>query len=129
MPADMTKGIKRPKMGKNQTQFTRIPTTWRRTDVLVASLLTNILALSLPFVILQVYDRIIPNQAIDTFIWLMVGMVTVAIFDAVIKTFRSAILSWEGARYDHLKSMQAVEHILHSDTTEFEKTPARILRR
>jgi len=99
------------------------PKAWRRPDVLAASLLTNILALGLPFVILQVYDRIIPNQATDTFLFLLFGIVAIVIFDGLIKTFRSAILSWEGAKYDHIKSMQAVEHILHTDATSFESKP------
>jgi len=100
------------------------PKAWRRLDVLAASLLTNILALGLPFVILQVYDRIIPNQATKTFLFLLLGIVGVVIFDGLIKTFRSAILSWEGAKYDHKKSMQAVEHILHTDATSFESKPS-----
>ncbi len=110
------------KHGKNKSKF-RTPTAWRRLDVLSASFLTNILALGLPFVILQVYDRIIPNQATETFFFLMLAMVCVAVFDAFIKIFRSIILSWEGAKYDHQKSMQAVEHILHTDSTHFENKP------
>jgi len=109
-------------MSSNQLKF-KAPTTWRRFDVITVSFLTNILALALPFLILQVYDRIIPNQATDTFMLLMVGMLVVIFFDTLIKVLRSVILSWEGAKYDHKQSMRAVDHILHTDTTHFEKHP------
>lgn len=99
------------------------PTAWRRLDVITASLLINVLALGLPFVILQVYDRIIPNQALDTFTFLIIGLVGVILLDTLVKIARSSILSWEGAKYDHKQSMKAVDHILHADTSSFESKP------
>ena len=54
-----------------------------------ASLGINLLALMLPMVILQVYDRIIPNRATDTFAFLMAGMVVVILIDTALKVFRS----------------------------------------
>lgn len=99
------------------------PTAWRRLDVLTASFLINILALGLPFAILQVYDRIIPKQAIDTFIFIIIGLIGVILLDTLVKIARSSILSWEGAKYDHKQSMKAVEHILHADTSSYESKP------
>ncbi|HHJ12265.1 MAG TPA: ATP-binding cassette domain-containing protein [Chromatiales bacterium] len=101
----------------------RPPTAWRLPSVLTASLGINLLALMLPMVILQVYDRIIPNQATDTFAILMLGMVVVILIDTGLRILRSTILSWEGARFDHRKSLKAMNRILDAETLPFEEHP------
>jgi ATP-binding cassette subfamily C protein LapB len=101
-----------------------LPKAWRRTDVLVASLAINLLALALPIVILQFYDRVIPTQAVGTFMALMAGMCLVICLDVVIKMLRSVILSWESARFDHQASMDAMDKILQADATAFDAKPA-----
>ena len=97
------------------------PTAWRRPSVLLASLGINLLAFALPLVIPQVYDRIIPNHAVETFLFLMDGMVVVVLLDTLLRIFRFVILSWEGARFDHRESLNAMSRILDSDTLAFEK--------
>lgn len=101
-----------------------LPKAWRRTDVLVSSFAINMLALALPIVILQFYDRIIPYQAEGTFLALMAGMSLVVVLDLVIKTLRSVILSWESARFDHKASVDAMDQILKADTLSFDSRPA-----
>lgn len=101
-----------------------LPKTWCRPEVIISSLLINILALALPVVILQVYDRIIPNQATDTFLVLIVGMLIIIFFDFLLKTWRSIILSWESAKFDHSVSLDAIDQILHTRTQDFEDKPA-----
>jgi ATP-binding cassette, subfamily C, bacterial LapB len=99
----------------------KTPTTWRKPSVLLASLAINLFALALPMVILQVYDRIIPNQAKETFTLLLAGMAVVVVLDTILKIFRSLILSWEGARFDHRESLKAMSRILDSETLAFEE--------
>ena len=101
-----------------------LPNAWRRPDVLVSSFAINILALALPIVILQFYDRIIPNQSSGTFWALTAGMFVVVCLDLLIKTLRSTILSWEGARFDHKASVDAMDQILQADNLAFESRPA-----
>lgn len=101
-----------------------LPKTWRRPEIIISSLLINILALALPVVILQVYDRIIPNQAIDTYIVLIIGMLVVIFADCFLKIWRSMILSWESAKFDHQVSLDAMNKILHTRTQDFEAKPA-----
>ena len=111
-------------MRKNLTKgMLQTPATWREPSVLVASLMINILALGLPMVILQVYDRIIPNQAIESFSLLMIGLIVVIIIDGLLKIFRSMILSWEGARFDHRESLHAMNHILDAESTSYSSKP------
>jgi len=101
-----------------------LPKTWRRPEVILSSLLINILALALPVVILQVYDRIIPNQATDTFLVLIIAMLIVIFCDFLLKIWRSIILSWESAKFDHEVSLDAMDQILHTRTQDFEAKPA-----
>ncbi|NND66102.1 MAG: ATP-binding cassette domain-containing protein [Halioglobus sp.] len=101
-----------------------MPKSWRRADVLVASFAINLLALALPIVILQFYDRVIPSQSQGTFAALMTGMAVVVCLDVLIKTLRSIILSWESARFDHKASVAAMDRILQADTQAFDERPA-----
>ncbi|MES9857493.1 MAG: ABC transporter transmembrane domain-containing protein [Sedimenticola sp.] len=113
----------RPETERRADVF-RTPKSWSRPDVLIASLGINILALMLPMAVLQVYDRIIPNQAVDTFTILMLGMLGVAVLEALLRIFRSVILAWSGARFEHRESLKALNHILHADTLAFNKDPS-----
>jgi len=102
----------------------KTPGTWTKPSVLLSSFAINILALALPTVILQVYDRIIPNQATGTFIFLILGMLGVVILDTALRIFRSVILSWNGAKFDHRESLKAMNYILDADNQAFEAKPA-----
>jgi len=84
----------------------------------------NLLALALPIVILQFYDRVIPSRATDTFLVLLIGMLVVIVLDCFLKTLRSAVLSWDSAKFDHQTSMDGIDLILHSDSLSFAAKPA-----
>jgi ATP-binding cassette subfamily C protein LapB len=101
-----------------------LPKFWRRPDVLVSSFAINLLAMALPIVILQFYDRIRPSQSIGTFAALMTGMVVVVCLDVLLKTLRSVILSWESARFDHKASVDAMDCILQADSQTFDSKPS-----
>lgn len=100
------------------------PKIWRIPSVLFASLAINILALAMPIVILQVYDRIIPNQAVDTFLFLIIGMLFVLVLDTALRIFRTRLLSWEGAKFDHRESLKSLNIILDADSSAFESKPS-----
>lgn len=89
----------------------------------MSSLGINTLALAMPMVILQVYDRIIPSQAMESFVMLMTGLFAAILVDTLLKIGRSVLLSWEGARFDHSESMNAMNCILDSETIAFDSKP------
>ena len=91
-----------------------------RPDILVASLFLNVLSLALPMVLLQVYDRIIPNVALQTLTLLIFGLIIVLIIDVLLRTARAYLSGWIGAKYEHDMGCQAVEKILRADLQELE---------
>lgn len=89
----------------------------------VASLLINLLALALPIVLMQIYDRVIPNQNRATLVVLGIGLLGAVIAEVVIRNARSRLMSYAGARYEVDTTLRLCRHFLHADATEIEKTP------
>lgn len=89
--------------------------------VLLASLSINVLSLGLPVVILQVYDRILPSAATETLLFLIVGLSVVLMLDGVLRVARSFITGWTAARFEHLASCAAIDRLLSTDITSFER--------
>ncbi|MFK7795096.1 MAG: peptidase domain-containing ABC transporter [Gammaproteobacteria bacterium] len=96
------------------------PKHWRRVDVLLASVVLNITSLALPLVILQVYDRILPNKALDTFALMISALLFATVIELFLRIARSTILAWKGAQYEHATTMELLDHVLHADLVKFE---------
>lgn len=93
----------------------------RDADVLFASTLINLLSLALPITILQVYDRVIPNQSSASFTWLVIGLLTALVLDAIMRVARSHLMSRSAAKYEHNLGCEAVARILRADIREVDK--------
>lgn len=50
-------------------------------------------------------------------------MLVIIFFDFLLKIWRSTILSWESARFDHSVSLDAMDQILHIQSQDFEGKP------
>ena len=94
-----------------------------RAELLFASCAQNILSLALPITILQVYDRIIPNQAMSTLTVFIIALGVVLILDFLLSLGRFYITGWTGARIQHKLACRAVDHIFRSDLRAFEASP------
>ena len=55
----------------------------------MASIFINIFGFVSAFYIMTVYDRVIPNNAMDSLIALTIGVAIVLIFDFILKLLRS----------------------------------------
>ncbi len=106
---------------KDSRDSSLVLTPIMRPDILVSSLFINVLSLALPMVLLQVYDRIIPNVALQTLSLLIIGLVIVLIIDVFLRTARSYLSGWVGAKYEHEMSCNAVEKLLRADLQALEK--------
>ncbi|MCH9674768.1 MAG: ATP-binding cassette domain-containing protein [Gammaproteobacteria bacterium] len=101
----------------------RLPRSWLRYDILLASLGINLFALGIPIVTLQIYDRILPNKAHETLGFLIAALIGIAILDGFLRISRAVILAWKGAAYEHRQSLSILRHILSSDLVSFESRP------
>jgi ATP-binding cassette, subfamily C, bacterial LapB len=81
-------------------------------EVLVASLLINVFALASPLFIMNVYDRVVPNQAIETLWVLAIGVITVFAFDFVIKMLRGYFIDAAGKQADVVLSATIFSKIM-----------------
>ena len=69
-------------------------------QVAVAALFINLLGLALPLFVMNVYDRVIPYNAIPT-LWALAGGVALAlVFDFLLRMTRSVIIDRSGRRID-----------------------------
>lgn len=91
------------------------------TRVMLASLTINLLSLGLPIAILQVYDRILPNEATQTLMLLVGGLIGVLLLDALLRLARSYVTGWNAARFEHISSCRAVDRLLALSIGDFER--------
>jgi len=90
-----------------------IALSWRiYRDVLIASLLINVFALVGPLFTMNVYDRVVPNQAIDTLWVLASGVFLVYIFDFIIRMLRGYFVDIAGKKSDILISANIFERVM-----------------
>jgi len=81
-------------------------------EVLVASFLINLFALATPLFVMNVYDRVVPNEAFETLWVLAIGVGIVSVFDLVMKTLRGYFIDVAGKRSDVILSSTIFEKVM-----------------
>lgn len=104
---------KAPSFKENKNLKITFP--WHRLDIILSTIGLNLFAVVVPVLILQLYDRIIPNQATTTLTLLAIGVTIVVIFEAILRTARSYILGWAGQRFDYNASTGIFSHLMGSN--------------
>lgn len=87
-------------------------------DVIVASLLINLLALSTYFFAINVFDRVVPNNAIETLWVLAIGVTLAIFFDMGLKILRSYFTDLAGKKVDIALSAHLFERLLGTRLSE-----------
>ncbi len=95
-------------------------------SVIFSSFFINLLGLSLPLAILQVYDRILPNSSLETLSLLLIGLIVIFLLEGAMKIARAYVMAWAAAQNSYYAELEAVSRILKSDITEIEKNPPSI---
>ena len=81
-------------------------------EIIVASLLINLFALAVPMFVMNVYDRVVPNHAVETLWVLASGVSVVLLFDILMKSLRSHFIDNAGRYSDIMLSRQVFAHVL-----------------
>ena len=85
---------------------------WLYFQVIMAATLSNFLGVSTSIFIMVVYDRVVPNEAIESLIALSVGVMIALGFDFLIKSLRSNFIDRASKRADARMSRMIFDKIL-----------------
>jgi ATP-binding cassette subfamily C protein LapB len=81
-------------------------------DILAAAVLINLFALAMPLFTMNVYDRVVPNFAVETLWMLAAGMTLVLGIDYVLRLLRGHFIDLASVRIDLRLSKLIMEHVL-----------------
>jgi ATP-binding cassette subfamily C protein LapB len=88
-------------------------------SILAASVGINLLALALPLVLLQIFDRVIPFGSLDTLTVLSLGLLAALVLDLAFKLCRITLLGVAGEDYERALTRRVVAHVLGARTDDF----------
>jgi ATP-binding cassette subfamily C protein LapB len=81
--------------------------------VMLAALLINIFGLAGPLFIMNVYDRVIPNNAFETGWVLAIGAMTIFVFDFLMRTLRGYFIDLGGRKIDVIVGQRIYDHVMN----------------
>lgn len=81
-------------------------------DVLYASLLINLFVLASPLFTMNVYDRVVPNNAIETLWVFAIGVIIIYLLDTFLKFTRTFLLESAAKKSDIIMSSIIFEKVL-----------------
>ncbi|MCB1591875.1 MAG: type I secretion system permease/ATPase [Alphaproteobacteria bacterium] len=86
--------------------------------VILASVFINILALASPLFVMNVYDRVLPNNAIETGWVLGIGALTAFAFDFLFRTLRGYLIDFAGRKIDIRAARRIYDQLLNIRLSE-----------
>ncbi|WGF86560.1 peptidase domain-containing ABC transporter [Marinivivus vitaminiproducens] len=92
-------------------------------EIGVASVVLNLLALIMPIFLMTVYNKVINHGALGTLDVLAIGMVTLFLFEWLLRGARGYIAAYAGGRLDAAVGGEVVHHLLHLPFRAFELMP------
>lgn len=81
-------------------------------DIIIAAIVINLFAIASPMFVMNVYDRVVPNNAISTLWVLVIGMVLLLATDLVLKMMRSWFVDLAASRTDIRLSSRLLDRVL-----------------
>lgn len=81
-------------------------------EILLASFLINLFGLALPLFTMNIYDRVVPNHAIETLWVLVIGVGVAFSFEFLLRTLRAYLIDIIGKKIDLQLSARIFEQVL-----------------
>lgn len=82
-------------------------------QVILAAVIANFLGLTTSLFVMVVYDRVVPNQAIESLVALSVGVVLAIVFDFVMRMLKAALIDRAAKNVDQIVGREIFERILN----------------
>lgn len=87
-------------------------------DIVVGSFLINLFVLALPLYLRNIYDRVIPNSAMDTLWVLTAGILSIFVLEAALKLIRSYFMEIAAKKSDVVMTSIIFEKVLDMKLSE-----------
>ncbi|MGV8948142.1 MAG: peptidase domain-containing ABC transporter [Candidatus Paracaedibacter sp.] len=94
---------------------------WRRWDMIASTIVLNLLSLAIPILVLQLYDRIIPNQSYGTLSLMGIAVCLILILESILRFSRGYVLSWLGMHFEHGAAVSAFQHLVNATLDDLNK--------
>lgn len=91
-------------------------------SVILASVLVNLFVVATPLFTMNVYDRVVPNDALDTLWVLAIGVMLVFTFDALLRHIRTYLLEVAGKKSDVIMSSILYEQTMNLQMDQWPKS-------
>ncbi len=88
--------------------------------VVLASIVINIIGIAGSLYAMNIYDRVVPNNAIDTLWVLTIGVILAYVFDFILRNLRSYFVDLAGQNADIVLSGMLIDKVLRM---KFDKKP------
>jgi ATP-binding cassette subfamily C protein LapB len=93
--------------------------------ILAASFLANLLALALPLTLLQIYDRVLPNAALNTLVALLAGLMGAVVLDVALRILRDSLITHVATEKAFRGRVLGFATLLHADPARVREKSAR----
>lgn len=94
---------------------------WQRWDVIASTSILNLFALAIPLLVLQICDRIMPDQAYRSLVFMGIGIGAALILEAILHHSRGHVLSWLGMHFEHGGAVGAFHHLVYAAEEDLTK--------
>lgn len=91
-------------------------------SVLLSSVLINLFVIATPMFTMNVYDKVVPNDAIETLWVLAAGILTVYLFDTLLRFVRNYLLEIAGKKGDIIMSSIIFAQVLNLKMSQWPKS-------
>lgn len=98
-------------------------------DVILASVFISLLSISLPLFVMNVYDRVVPNAAVETLWVLVVGVLLALLADFFLRMLRHFFVELAASRIDVTLSSALLQQVLGFKLKERPKSSGAFVNR
>ncbi|MBU6265907.1 MAG: ATP-binding cassette domain-containing protein [Sphingomonadales bacterium] len=99
----------------------------RLAQMVAASLLLNLCALAVPLYMRAIYDRVVPNLAVESLWALSLGMVIALVFEMMLKRVKSGFVDGVGLRVGQAVQHRAIHAVLDARGGGAAETPGAMM--